>query len=294
MIEKVIVLNNARHMTTNINHVFSSEVNQIMGILDQDPSIESVIVLDHDDSIKSMVWRLRIISAIFKNVYMYNLPLPFNNYELVFLPAPNYFTLPFREFKFIPPNYQLINFVKRIKHGLGLPLERVGSDVIFVNRKPPFRCLYDVHTKRPLHEVLSELMPKSISFKVCFFEEMTVDEQAEAVSKAKYFICPHGAGLTNMIFLPEDSTVVEFNFRKYWTCDPICEKHWSGELTYKQPCQEHPPVFHKADYYSLAMMLKKKYVEFEIDEMDELQDGNPISWKKLFVNPDPLIELVTQ
>jgi hypothetical protein len=293
MVENIIVLNNARHMTTNVYHVYSSEVCQVMNIMQNHPNIYSVLVLDHDETNKCMVWRLRIIQAIFKCVHMFTLPSNIEEYKLFYLPAPNCFTIPFREFKYIPKNDVMIDFVKRIKSaGFGLPLDNVGTDVVFVQRRPPFRCLYDIHTRKPLQDVLTELMPKSTTFKVCFFEEMTVEEQAQTVSNAKCLICPHGAGLTNMIFLPDNATVIEYNFRKWWTCDPVCERHMLGEISYKEPCQAHPPVFHKADYYSLASMLNKRYIELPVEEMEERKDANPISWSKLFVDPDQIIEFV--
>jgi capsular polysaccharide biosynthesis protein len=57
-----------------------------------------------------------------------------------------------------------------------------------------------------------ELVPilEKFGFKVCYFESMNFQEQVKLVSGAEIILGMHGAGMTNMIFMPEGRQVVEF------------------------------------------------------------------------------------
>jgi capsular polysaccharide biosynthesis protein len=57
-----------------------------------------------------------------------------------------------------------------------------------------------------------ELLPvlEKFGFKVYYFESMTFREQVTLVSGAEIILGMHGAGMTNMIFMPEGRKVVEF------------------------------------------------------------------------------------
>ena len=65
-------------------------------------------------------------------------------------------------------------------------------------------------------EVLGLL--KSKGFQEVFFEDLTFFEQVAIMSQATYFISIHGAGLTNMIFMPQDGFVLEF-YRQFVSDD---------------------------------------------------------------------------
>ena len=67
--------------------------------------------------------------------------------------------------------------------------------------------------------------------------------------------------------------IMEFNFRKHWHCDPICDQHFSGQLAYNEKCDGEltfKPYFHKADYHNLARLLNKPYIELEVELLNDL------------------------
>ena len=55
---------------------------------------------------------------------------------------------------------------------------------------------------------VSELLEK-YEFKKIIAENLSYEEQIDIFSKTKYLVSPHGAGLTNIFFMPENSTILE-------------------------------------------------------------------------------------
>lgn len=64
---------------------------------------------------------------------------------------------------------------------------------------------------------------------------------------------------------------VEITYRKYFFCEPICEKHRNGTLLFKEDCYTKTP-FHKYDYFHQAILLNKQHFEYMADEC--LQEMN--------------------
>jgi hypothetical protein len=65
-------------------------------------------------------------------------------------------------------------------------------------------------TKRRIaneEEVIDVL--KEFGFQIVYAEDVTFDEQVEIYSRARFLLSNHGAGLTNMLFMPEGSSVLE-------------------------------------------------------------------------------------
>jgi len=60
-------------------------------------------------------------------------------------------------------------------------------------------------------EVLRVL--EEFGFRVMYAEEHTFEEQVEMASRARFFVSNHGAGLTNMLFVPEGGRVLELRHR---------------------------------------------------------------------------------
>jgi len=94
-------------------------------------------------------------------------------------------------------------------------LKQIGNDIvkscdpgivpnqrIYISRK--------FARRRVMNE--DELLPvlEKFGFKVYYFESMTFREQVTLVSGAEIILGMHGAGMTNMIFMPEGRKVVEF------------------------------------------------------------------------------------
>jgi len=86
-------------------------------------------------------------------------------------------------------------------------------------------------------------------FKKVVIDRFSYDEQIAICSKAKYLVSPHGAGLTNILFLPNDAAILE-----------MATKPYNNKLI--------------TDYYRLASMLGIKYFyqECEMGETSKVKD----------------------
>jgi hypothetical protein len=74
---------------------------------------------------------------------------------------------------------------------------------IFVSREKAERR--KIINETDLHSIL-----KSFGFSIVYFEDYSWNEQVSICSNAKCLIGLHGAGLSNMLFMPADSVVLEF------------------------------------------------------------------------------------
>lgn len=78
---------------------------------------------------------------------------------------------------------------------------------------PPTR-LYISRRKAPRRKVLNEAEVEqllgSYGFQCVCFEDFAFEDQVRLCASANVLVSMHGAGLANMIFMPERSTVVEF------------------------------------------------------------------------------------
>ena len=107
------------------------------------------------------------------------------------------------------------------------------------------------------NEVLALL--EKYGFKKIIAEKFSYDEQIAICSKAKYLLSPHGAGLTNLLFMKENSSVLEL------ASAPSSQKY----------------------YYKLASMLNINYFyqECEMGESSKVKDFHHAS---LLVNLEKL------
>ena len=109
------------------------------------------------------------------------------------------------------------------------------NERLFVSRKNSSR------RKIVNEEEVIPIMAK-YNFAIIHCEEYTFFEQVSLFSNAKYLISNHGAGLTNMLFMPPGSTVFEFQKRK---TNPIRHQnllYWYmadalGHKYYQQICE---------------------------------------------------------
>jgi capsular polysaccharide biosynthesis protein len=78
---------------------------------------------------------------------------------------------------------------------------------------PPTR-LYISRRKAPRRKVLNEAEVEQLlgryGFQCVCFEDFTFEDQLRLCASANVLVSMHGAGLSNMIFMPEQATVVEF------------------------------------------------------------------------------------
>ena len=86
-------------------------------------------------------------------------------------------------------------------------------------------------------------------FKKLVIDQFSYDDQIAICSKIKYLVSPHGAGLTNLLFMPDNSAVLEMASKPY-------------------------PFKPTTDYYKLAAMLGIKYFyqECEMGPNSQLLD----------------------
>ena len=133
-------------------------------------------------------------------------------------------------------------------------------------------------------ELLQDALAAAGVTALCF-DNKTMLEQATALRGVTTLAAVHGAALTNMIFLPAGSTVVELSFRTFWFCDPVCDPHFSGELPYTTKCGTRPPPhYHKADYHNLSHACGHAYRECPIDGGNTFSSRNPISLRNLYID----------
>lgn len=81
-------------------------------------------------------------------------------------------------------------------------VEKTAPQKIYISRKNSYRKVINEE------DIIKFLEPKG--FKVYYLENMTLKEQVQLFANADIIITPHGAGLTNLIFSPISTKVIEF------------------------------------------------------------------------------------
>jgi hypothetical protein len=67
----------------------------------------------------------------------------------------------------------------------------------------------DVTTRRIINEAEIIEFLKDIGFEIIVTSKMSMEEQIKTFMNAKIIVAPHGAGLTNIVFAPQNTTVIE-------------------------------------------------------------------------------------
>jgi hypothetical protein len=191
-----------------------------------------------------------------------------------------------------PPKIEYIRLSEFIKENTGIKAPE--QDYVLLNQRPAGnRYLMESDSGLPLEEYLRcALDERGIPFRSCDFSVMTPADQAQLCGGAKIFISAHGAGLSNTLFTPRCCHVLEYNFRKYWNCDPVCDLHFHGVLADDEECAGEltfKPYFHKADYHNLCRLLDRPYTELEAIRYDGFRGGGPVDRRYLFVDGASLL-----
>ncbi len=147
-------------------------------------------------------------------------------------------------------------------------LVRATAEALFPNvRSNNRKNIYISRKKAERRRVVNEdqviTYLESVGFVTIFAEELSLWEQIAFMRDARIIISPHGAGLTNMIFAPRGTHVVEFV----------------------------NPGFPSSDYYALATSLDHQYWLFLAD--DASKDGDPIE-RDMYIEIDRLDKLLGQ
>ena len=191
-----------------------------------------------------------------------------------------------------PPQIEYVQFSEFIKANAGI--KAPAQEYVLLNQRPvDDRYLIEVDSGLPLEQYLScALEGRDIPFRSCDFSVMTPAAQAQICGGANILIAAHGAGLSNSILTPRHCHVLEYNFRKYWNCDPVCEAHRNGVLADHEECHgelTYHAHFHKADFHNLCRLLGRPYTELEVTRYGGRLSRNPIGRRSLFVNGASLL-----
>ncbi len=118
------------------------------------------------------------------------------------LPETRQWTASFDETRICLVRNELIEIANRIVTGKTFP-----NKIYLTRKNRGNRCAENEE------EVIDFLSEKG--FKALAFEDYTIWEQIKMMSDATHFISIHGAGLTNLIFLPKGAFVLELVNRQY-------------------------------------------------------------------------------
>ncbi|MCP4122427.1 MAG: DUF563 domain-containing protein [Bacteroidetes bacterium] len=281
----------------NIAHCLRCE---ILSLSKADPSAllksDLYIVGDKIDTHKlQQKWRAFVLSSIFRQVVF------IKEDEVERITNPTSLNTPsayeYLDFIDYPPNAEYIRLSESIKENAGT---RVPDQYyVLLNQRPKSnRYLMESNSSLSLEEYLHHALNKSgIPFISCDFSTMTPRDQAQLCRGAKIFISAHGAGISNIIFSPLHCHVLEYNFRKYWNCDPVCDQHFYGVLTDNEECDgelNYHPHFHKADFHNLCRLLDRPYTELEVVSYEGFHGRNPIGRHYMFVDGAGLLAEIEQ
>jgi hypothetical protein len=300
---------------SNIYHIFACE---IMAIWNKSKgNLDTIIVLKNYVNNNINNWRLSLLKSIYKDVYIHNLPSSKNfkdlnkNFIIKEILNTKYYKFLNESFKFIkqPKSQNYINMANTIKANVQMKNNIKGNTVAFIYRTKN-RILYDYKTKELIQNILiKELKKSNISFKSANFDNSTFEEQAEFLKDVKILIACHGAAFTNLVLLPQNATIMEVSFRKYWYCSPICDGHLSGKYDYKEDChtisnsryydkKNKKLIYHKADYYNLSQLFGIGYKEILIEDANGYfknpgdKDYNPINLTNIYIDTNTMIDKI--
>jgi len=107
------------------------------------------------------------------------------------------------------PHPSDINRIRKFLESLNVSKDfSFSPEYIYVSRSRSSRSL---HNEKELEEYL-----RNREFKICYSEEMSIREKVTTFSNCSLLIAPFGAGLTNLIFTPENCHVLELSTSQNW------------------------------------------------------------------------------
>jgi|GEM_PF-1812984 len=106
-----------------------------------------------------------------------------------------------------PPDFHRPELLRDIRQRLGLRHEHPGRRIYLSRAKARFR---KVVNEEALMRALGAL-----GFETLFAEDLTAQEQIAAFSDCEALISNHGAGLSNLLFMPQGATVIELRKDRY-------------------------------------------------------------------------------
>lgn len=276
----------------NIWHVFVQEILEIGRLLDKNVVIDNMLLCNYNENSSIDKWKLNILQYLVKNIYVALESKNINNKIVKSIPRETIFYQPVMlqiHFQWIncwtPTNYikynNMFNFIEYLKQKMNIKCEL--KYIKFINRRKS-RTVYDINTKQPIEYEL-----KKYGIKCAYFEDLSPEEQINFVKDAKILISPHGAGLTNLIFTHPNCIISEITFRKYFYCNPVCDKHISGMLPIHQNCGTGN-VFANYDFINLCKLLGKKHIELEPDSFDKISSSRGVLGRDILMNVNNMLQ----
>jgi hypothetical protein len=106
-----------------------------------------------------------------------------------------------------PPDYHRPELLEDIRMRLGLRHGRPGRRIYLSRRK--------AHCRHVLNEQALMGALKGLGFEVLCAEDLTPREQVEAFCDCEALVSNHGAGLSNLLFMPRGAVVLELRKDRY-------------------------------------------------------------------------------
>jgi len=304
--------------TTNIYHIFAQEIMALWN--ESKGNLDTIIVLKNYVNNTINNWRLSLLKSVYKNVYIHTIPNTINNvkvssktFTIIDILKDKYNKWLNVSFKFmkIQKSQHYIKLATIIKNNINNQKDKnIKSKYVAFIYRTNNRILYDYKTKELIQNILSrELKKLNIPFKMSNFDNASFEEQADFLKDVKVMIACHGAAFTNLILLPQNASIMEVSFRKYWYCDPVCQCHVSGQCPYKKDCHTVSDSrhynkktgkldYHKADYYNLSQLFGIGYKEILIEDANGYfknpgdKDYNPINLTNLYIDTNAMIDKI--
>jgi len=114
-----------------------------------------------------------------------------------------------------------------------------GPERLYISRRKANR-------RKVLNEEAVEQLLAACGFQLLCFEDYTFEEQVRLCAQAKVLVGIHGAGLANMVFLPQQATVIEFrkfdNGENYFFTQLAATLHLNYHLLYCRAQDEQQSV----------------------------------------------------
>jgi hypothetical protein len=156
-------------------------------------------------------------------------------------------------------NYKMMASVKQFYLDYLFGVKNIDLDFgerIYISRKKAKR-------KRVENEDEIEPILLKYNFKILNNEDYTFWEQVAIYSRAKYLVSIHGSGLTNMLFMKEGSSILEFHKLKTNDKDWHSKAFWyqAEALGYKYYQQVSKPTNINDDYFNANFIVDPLLLE---------------------------------
>lgn len=144
------------------------------------------------------------------------------------------------------------------------------GDKIYLSRAK--QVLRFIENEKEVFDLLAKY-----GFKKIIAEDLSYDEQISIFKKAKYLIAPHGAGLTNVLFMPAGSCVLEMaapiilqDSTRYFNKDFFALSSMVGLKYFYQECKIGPKS-QVADFHHGSLVVDLEILEKNLKLMIECQ-----------------------